>query len=253
MTGVIGTAEVDALNHFTYPEPLEPGAEPNRTEVDIARQTLTLYQDGQPRLLTTASSGSGEQYCYDQPLVNPTEHICEVANTPSGRFTYYLRRSGWDVGVLGGLYNPFYFNGGIAVHGALSVPATPASHGCVRIPMHIAEYFSSIVHNGDAVYVVGGSPLQVLSRESLTPRPRRAHRPRQSLRQHRALPPAPDPRGRRRTRRREAGSVRSLDLHARELGGTRVIRRARFGAHARTRGGVDHDGLAAHPAVGHRA
>jgi peptidoglycan hydrolase-like protein with peptidoglycan-binding domain len=171
VTGVIGTAEVDALNHFTYPEPMQPGAEPNRTEVDIARQTLTLYESGQPRLLTTASSGSGETYCYDQPLANPTEHVCEVANTPSGRFTYYLHRTGWDEGVLGGLYNPFYFNGGVAVHGALSVPIGPASHGCVRIPMHIAEYFSDLVRNGDPVYVVGGTPFQVLSRESLVPTP----------------------------------------------------------------------------------
>jgi hypothetical protein len=171
ITGVIGAAEVDALNHFTYPEPLEPGGEPNRTEVDVTRQVLTLFHDGQPRLLTTASTGSGESYCYDQPLVNPTERVCEVATTPSGRFAYYLHRSGWDEGVLGGLYNPFYFNGGIAVHGYQSVPIGPASHGCVRIPMHIADYFPSLVHNGDAVYVFGGAPAQILSREPIAPPP----------------------------------------------------------------------------------
>jgi peptidoglycan hydrolase-like protein with peptidoglycan-binding domain len=169
VTGVIGAAEADALNHFTYVEPLEPAAEPNRTEVDIARQTLTLYQDGQPLLLTTMSSGSGEHYCYDQPKDQPTERVCEVANTPSGRYAYYLHRAGWDVGVLGGLYNPFYFNGGIAVHGYEAVPVGPASHGCVRIPMHIAEYFPDLVHAGDPVYVVGGAPAQVLSREPLLP------------------------------------------------------------------------------------
>ena len=96
VTGVIGQADVDALNHFTYPEPLAPDAEPNRTEVDIARQTLTLYEDGQPRLLTTMSSGSGEHYCYETPKDHPTEQVCEVANTPGGRFTYYLFRPGWD-------------------------------------------------------------------------------------------------------------------------------------------------------------
>jgi lipoprotein-anchoring transpeptidase ErfK/SrfK len=169
VTGVIGQAEVDALNHFIYPEPLEPGAEPNRTEVDIARQTLTLYEGGQPRLLTTMSSGSGEHYCYETPKDNPTERVCEVANTPGGRFSYYLFRPGWDVGVLGGLYNPFYFNGGVAVHGYQSVPVGPASHGCVRIPMHIAEYFHTLVHGGDPVYVLGGAPFQVLSREPLVP------------------------------------------------------------------------------------
>jgi L,D-transpeptidase catalytic domain len=102
-------------------------------------------------------------YCYDSPKDNPTQRICEVATTPSGRFTYYMFRSGWDKGVLGALYNPFYFNKGIAVHGYQSVPATPASHGCSRIPMHIAEYFHTLVHEGDPVYVDGGQPAQVLS------------------------------------------------------------------------------------------
>jgi peptidoglycan hydrolase-like protein with peptidoglycan-binding domain len=167
VTGVMGQAEVDALNRFTYPEPLEPGAEPNRTEVDVPRQTLTLYEGGQPRLLTTMSSGSGEPYCYETPKDNPTERVCEIANTPGGRFTYYLFRPGWDIGVLGGLYNPFYFNAGVAVHGYQSVPIGPASHGCVRIPMHIAEYFHTLVRRGDPVYVVGGTPFQILSREPL--------------------------------------------------------------------------------------
>ena len=46
-----------------------------------------------------------------------------------------------------------YFNGGIAVHGSGSVPATPASHGCVRIPMHIAERFPGLVANGESIEV----------------------------------------------------------------------------------------------------
>ena len=169
VTGVVGQAEIDVLNRFTYPEPLEPGAEPNRTEVDIPRQTLTLYENGQPRLVTTMSSGSGETYCYDTPKENPTERVCEVANTPGGRFTYYLHRPGWDVGVLGGLYNPYYFNRGVAVHGYGSVPVGPASHGCVRIPMHIAEYFPTLVQQGDPIYVIGGTPFEILSREPITP------------------------------------------------------------------------------------
>jgi peptidoglycan hydrolase-like protein with peptidoglycan-binding domain len=169
VTGVIGPAEVEALNRFTYNEPLEPTAEPNRTEVDIGRQTLTLYENGQPRLLTTMSSGSGEHYCYDTPKDNPTQRVCEIANTPGGRYTYYLHRPGWDVGVLGGLYNPFYFNQGVAVHGYQDVPVTPASHGCVRIPMHIAEYFPTLVQRGDPVYVIGGTPFEILSREPIAP------------------------------------------------------------------------------------
>ncbi len=169
VTGVIGPAEVDALEHFTYPEPLQPDGEPNRTEVDVAKQVLILYEEGQPKLLTTTSTGSGEQYCYDTPLIDPTEHICEIANTPSGRYQYYLYRSGWDIGVNGGMYNPLYFNKGIAVHGLQSVPSYPASHGCVRIPMHLAEYFHTLVHQGDPVYVLGGTPAKIVSVESLVP------------------------------------------------------------------------------------
>ena len=49
--------------------------------------------------------------------------------------------------------NSIFFNGGIAVHGANSVPAHPASHGCVRIPMSIAEYFPTLVNTGDVITV----------------------------------------------------------------------------------------------------
>ena len=68
------------------------------------------------------SSGSGEHYCYDTPKNNPTERVCEIANTPGGRSTYYLHRPGWDVGDLGRMYNPVYFNYGVAVHGLSNVP-----------------------------------------------------------------------------------------------------------------------------------
>jgi lipoprotein-anchoring transpeptidase ErfK/SrfK len=41
----------------------------------------------------------------------------------------------WDKSPLGQLYRPRYFNGGVAVHGYPSVPAYPASHGCVRVSL----------------------------------------------------------------------------------------------------------------------
>ena len=161
--GRIGPGDVFALNFFQYRQPLADQPEPNRTEVDITSQTLTLYANYQPRLITTISSGSGENYCYDTPRDNPTQHVCEDANTPSGKFAFYEFRAGWDKSPLGQLYNPYYFNKGIAVHGYDSVPTTPASHGCVRIPMHIAEYFHTLVNNGDPVYVFGGKPAHITS------------------------------------------------------------------------------------------
>jgi L,D-transpeptidase catalytic domain len=168
-TGSIGPAEALALANFQYPAPLQPTGEANRTEIDITKQVITLYENYQVRLITTTSSGSGQRYCYNTPRVNPTRHICEYANTPSGRFTYQRFINGWDKSPLGQLYNPFYFNGGIAVHGYDSVPTSPASHGCTRIPMHIAEYFHTLVHVGDPVYVFGGTPSQVISSTAIAP------------------------------------------------------------------------------------
>ena len=78
------------------------------------------------------------------------------AKTPGGVFKFYRRYDGQRQGPLGGMWNPVYFNYGIAVHGAQNVPDEPASHGCVRIPMFIADYFPSLVDNGDYVYVWDG-------------------------------------------------------------------------------------------------
>ncbi len=71
-------------------------------------------------------------------------------------FHFERKVDGWRNAALGRLYNPVYFNYGIAVHGAGNVPNRPASHGCVRIPMHVAEYFPSRVSIGDYVYVFDG-------------------------------------------------------------------------------------------------
>ena len=70
---------------------------------------------------------------------------------------------------LGGMWNPVYFNFGIAVHGAENVPLEPASHGCVRIPMHISEYFQSMVSLGDRILVWDGikEPEQQTEEDSL--------------------------------------------------------------------------------------
>jgi hypothetical protein len=62
-----------------------------------------------------------------------------------------------------------YFNYGIAVHGAHNVPNAPASHGCIRIPEFIANYFPTLVAKGDRVYVWDGvkEPEQQIGRDTL--------------------------------------------------------------------------------------
>jgi lipoprotein-anchoring transpeptidase ErfK/SrfK len=46
-----------------------------------------------------------------------------------------------------------YFTGGYAVHGNPSVPPYPASHGCVRVPMWIADWMFETNDYGETVYV----------------------------------------------------------------------------------------------------
>ncbi|MEA2702200.1 MAG: hypothetical protein QOJ69_906 [Actinomycetota bacterium] len=129
------------------PPSLVTGGPPSRVEVDIDRQVLFLYEGGQISKILPVSTGSNARFC--------SEGWCRKAVTPGGSFEVYSARRGWDIGPLGGLYNPLYFNGGVAIHGAQSVPAGPASHGCVRIPMNAAEWFPSRVGIGTAVYVLG--------------------------------------------------------------------------------------------------
>jgi peptidoglycan hydrolase-like protein with peptidoglycan-binding domain len=146
-TGVITTAVDLALTHFRY-SPAEPNSEPDRVEIDLDRQVLTLYHDWQPVLLTTTSTGSGEHFCGGVDG-------CQYAITQTGHFHFYDLIRGWQKGKLGTMWNPYYFNGSDAVHGLQSVPAYPASHGCARIPMHVADYFYTLVHQGESVFVVG--------------------------------------------------------------------------------------------------
>ena len=148
--GVVGDAVWAALANPAPVAPLVPSGGGTRVEVDKGRQLLFLYVGGDLRLVTHVSTGSGKRYCADGG--------CGTARTPAGSFEFLWRYDGWRTSRLGKLYNPVYFTGsGIAVHGAQSVPTYPASHGCVRIPMHIAEYFPSLVAKGDPVYVLEGA------------------------------------------------------------------------------------------------
>jgi peptidoglycan hydrolase-like protein with peptidoglycan-binding domain len=145
--GVIGPMAKLALEHFKY-QPAQPKDEGDRVEINLDSQVLTVYKNWQPILLTTTSTGSGEHFCGG-------EDGCQYAITPTGKYHFYYLHEGWDDGKLGKMWNPYYFNGGIAVHGLASVPSYPASHGCARIPIYVADYFPSLVTKGEAVYVVG--------------------------------------------------------------------------------------------------
>jgi peptidoglycan hydrolase-like protein with peptidoglycan-binding domain len=146
-TGVIDGGVQLALNSFAY-SPAMAKSEGDRVEIDLDKQMLTVFRDWQPTLLTTTSTGNGEYFCGGVDG-------CQYAVTPTGHYHFYSLYNGWQNGKLGRMYNPYYFNGGIAVHGLAEVPTYPASHGCARIPMYVAEYFPTMVFDGMSVFVVG--------------------------------------------------------------------------------------------------
>jgi lipoprotein-anchoring transpeptidase ErfK/SrfK len=95
-------------------------------EVDLARQVVYYIRNGAVQRIIDSSTGSGAWYY--------SRGRWAQAITPTGRFRIYWRySSGWQPGPLGSMYRPNYFYRGYAVHGMTSVPAYPASHGCVRI------------------------------------------------------------------------------------------------------------------------
>lgn len=140
-------------------------------EVYLPIQVMVVFENDRPALITHISSGEldeqgnpakwCEEVTYDtdnqgQPLAEPvTRDECALSKTPGGVFRVYRRVEGNRLGPLGGMYNPLYINFGIAIHGAKNVPRTPASHGCIRINMDIAEYFPDLVPNRTVVYVWG--------------------------------------------------------------------------------------------------
>lgn len=130
------------------PAPLEPGGGANRVEIDLDKQVLYLYENDALTKILPVSTGNGERFC--------SGGYCRRAITPEGAFKIREQRTGWETSPLGRLYNSQYFHGGYAIHGSNSVPATPASHGCVRIPMSAAEWFPDHVSVGTPVYVTRG-------------------------------------------------------------------------------------------------
>ena len=157
----------------------------DHTEVYLPEQVLIAFQQDKPALISHISSGeinpdgSPKEYCetatYDtdaqgRELEEPvTKQVCALSKTPGGVFKYDREVKGKRVSPLGGMWDPVYFNYGIAVHGAENVPNRPASHGCVRLPMHISVYFQDVVDIGERILVWNGEkePEQVTERESL--------------------------------------------------------------------------------------
>ncbi len=149
-TGVLTIEELEALRVAQRPQALETGYP--HIEIDLHRQVLFVIDvAGVSLRILPISSGSGEFF---------TEGgVTRQAVTPTGRFKVYRKIEGWRKSPLGLLYYPNYFYGGVAIHGNPSVPAHPASHGCIRIPMFASREFSEIATIGMVVIVYDSDPL----------------------------------------------------------------------------------------------
>jgi hypothetical protein len=133
VTGQLTRAEFDAIMDAEAPQPRDPGYA--HVEVDVDKQLLLLVDsDGKVAKILPVSTGSNKQY--------NERGIRGLAYTPRGRFRIYAKIAGWRKSPLGLLYYPNYFSDGLAIHGNPSVPRTPQSHGCIRIPMSAAEEIS---------------------------------------------------------------------------------------------------------------
>jgi peptidoglycan hydrolase-like protein with peptidoglycan-binding domain len=140
-------------------------------EVYLPEQVLVVFNGDVPKLITHISSGTGEDWCEVVTLdpgeqgnedgTDPLEKgICGKSITTGGTFVFnrrFVEGDGWREGSLGRMFKPVYFNYGLAVHGSGNVPNAPASHGCIRTPMHVADYFPDLVAKGDDIWIWDGA------------------------------------------------------------------------------------------------
>ncbi|MFC7529368.1 L,D-transpeptidase family protein [Actinoplanes sp. GCM10030250] len=121
--GTVGVKTRKALDAGVRPKAKSTSGK--MVEIDLKRQLLLLVDNGQVSQVFNTSTGSMEHY--------EQEGQTYLADTPRGKFKVSRQIDGWRNAPLGMLWRPKYFNGGIAVHGAPSIPPYPASHGCARV------------------------------------------------------------------------------------------------------------------------
>jgi L,D-transpeptidase catalytic domain/Sporulation and spore germination/Putative peptidoglycan binding domain len=133
--GVLDDGVRAALARATRPVPLlrRPG---KRVEIDLGRQVALLIVDNRVQRVFHISSGAG-------------------GRTPPGSFRVYRKeRMSWSIPFSTWMPWASYFVGGIAFHAYGSVPAYPASHGCIRMIPRDAPVMYAFATYGTPVDVV---------------------------------------------------------------------------------------------------
>ena len=146
--GAVGEQTLAALKDPKQPA-LKGGAS-NRLEVDLTKQVLYFVSGDALQRILPVSSGSGSEY---ETASGGTARSL----TPIGTYAIQRKIPGTRVADLGELYDPMYFYEGWAIHGSNSVPAYPASHGCIRVTRADALWLYPKVPIGFSVNIYGGT------------------------------------------------------------------------------------------------
>lgn len=121
--GVVGAKTWAAVDSDTRPQP-RSGVD--GIEIDKDKQLLLVVRGGATALTLNVCTAGGYPFMFRGRRI--------YAVTPPGDFSVHQTwGDGWQDGLLGRMWRPYYFNGDIAVHGADDVPPFPVSHGCCRV------------------------------------------------------------------------------------------------------------------------
>jgi hypothetical protein len=129
MTGVVDQRLWELIGTSGRPRARIPFGD--HIEVDKSRQLLFEVRAGTVVSVTRVSTGA-------------------TGNTPVGHWHVYGKSPGFNAK---GMYDSLFFLRGFAIHGYVSVPTYPASHGCVRTPLWFAPGIYSRWGVGSSVYV----------------------------------------------------------------------------------------------------
>ncbi len=185
--GYFGWNTMEAV--WAFKEVQSGRAEPKNPDVVGRTMQHQLVHPKLPKVLIRHASWSrieinknvGVLVLYRHKKIVLISHVSTAADcrpdgcgwiTPDGTYRALWFAAGWVGGPLGSMWNPVVFtpNGAYAIHGEPNptstfgpdgVPLNAASHGCVRIPMDIADFFHKLIHisttNGILIYIRGAA------------------------------------------------------------------------------------------------
>ena len=157
-TGLTATSVADATTaaflNTTQCKPVAGRTTGDFFEIDKAKQIAFVVREGEVVYTFNVSTGNGKDY--DEEDQRSGGRATGVAITPVGDFKIYKERDEKVYeGTLGSVYRPKFVVGGIAVHGSRSIPAYPASHGCIRVANPVMDliWLENLLPKGAKVWI----------------------------------------------------------------------------------------------------